>query len=302
MKRSSSIETTCVICLDLIHPKKKCRTSCFHEFCYDCIREWLKYHEQCPLCKRRLEHDDVKSPSTTNFDSGYCNESGSCDDTSSPQSSQSPQSPQSPLPFIHTQKMRSLFGYDSASIGLFVERNCLYDERIPKRSSVEWRSFCYEKNLWAVLDPPEAPPHQSLHFYRQNPGRLPTLRIWLDREMKALAEVVRADVKSHPIDIVMSGVEQCNIDSERFRDFLPTLEPKTKHFIHELISFANSMHNSSVEEYDANVKYDFRIPRNTWSDGSSESQTSSCSSSSQSDIDDYIPTEMGDNSEPDAEL
>lgn len=287
----------CVICLDLISPNNKCLTSCFHEFCYDCISEWLKYKNQCPLCKRPLEYliHDVKSPTTyklTSIDDGYSNESESRVDTSSP------------LPFIHTTKMWSLFGYDSASIGLFVERNCLYDNQIPERTSVlEWRSFCYEKNLWAVsFDPPVMAPHQSLDFYRQNSGSLQALRIWLVREMYALAYVVAAKVTPRQIERVMRGVAQCNIDSEEFRDFLPPLERKTNHFVHELISFASSMHNSSVEEYDANVKYDFRTPRNTWSDTSSDegSQTSTCTSSGQSDINDYNRTEIDDNSDSDS--
>lgn len=160
---------------------------------------------------------------------------------------------------INTPTLLSLFGYRSASIGPFVRHYGLYEHQIPERTTVlQWRRFCYEYNLFAVsFDPPVMPPHRSLDFYRQNAGHLNELKRWLRRETLALSNVVDAVITPQQIETVLDGVELCDIDSEEFLFFVPPLEPKTTHFLHELRSFTNSVHNYSVSDYDANVKYDF---------------------------------------------
>lgn len=171
----------------------------------------------------------------------------------------------SPAPINITPNLFSLFGYQSASIEAFIRYYGLYERHehlIPRRTRFsQWRRFCYEYNLFAIsFDPPAIQPHQSLDFYRHNAGHLIELRHWVLREMYALSNVVDTVITPQQIAMVMNGILQYNIDDIEFLSFLPPLEPRTEHFMHELISFANSVHNYSVHAYDANVKYDFRNP------------------------------------------
>lgn len=244
----------CAICLDPISTKKKCFAYiCLHEFCYDCLTKWLERKNECPLCKRPLVNIiyDVQSPGTyklKHLDHAGGNNSESDDDLLSTLL---------PSPINITPSLLSLFGYRSASIGPFVTHYGLYEHQIPDRTTVlQWRRFCYEYNLFAVsFEPPVA--HRSRDFYRQNANHLNVLKRWLVREMYALSNVVDAVITPQQIEMVLSGVELSDIDSDGFLFFVPPLEPKTDHFLHELKSFVNSVHNHSLNVYDANVKYDF---------------------------------------------
>lgn len=251
----------CAICLDPISQNTKCFAySCLHEFCYGCLTKWMECKNDCPLCKRRLVQIiyDVQSPGTFKtrelnidgrHDEEYSYESESDDELSIFQA-ESPSPPTFTAP-----RLLALFGYPSESIGVFQRRYRLYEHQIPERSTaVQWRRFCYEYNLYAISE------NRALDDYRQNAGQLNELRRWLHREIQVLSNVVDAIITPQQIEHVLLGVGQCDIASPEFLNFVPPLEPRTEHFLHELMSFAHSEHNNSVEEYDATVIYDFRSP------------------------------------------
>lgn len=252
----------CVICLDPIPQNTKCFAySCLHAFCYGCLTKWMECKNDCPLCKRRLEQIiyDVQSPGTYKtryFGDGRHDEElfyeSEDDNELSPVQALVP----SPPP-IMTPSIWALFGYPSASIGGFQIRYGLYEHQIPERTTcLQWRRFCYEYNLYAVSE------NRPIDDYRQNADKLNELRRWVHREIQALSNVVDAIITPQQIETVLLVVGQCDITSPAFLNNLPPLEPKTDHFMHELMSFAHSEHNNSVEEYDANVLYDFRSPDN----------------------------------------
>lgn len=52
-------DTECVICCNPFithneHIPDYFITECKHEFHYSCIKQWLKYKESCPLCRRHV--------------------------------------------------------------------------------------------------------------------------------------------------------------------------------------------------------------------------------------------------------
>ena len=55
MDGSSNI-SSCSICLETIKAKAKAYGgSCLHEFCFNCIRDWIKLKPECPLCKEPIK-------------------------------------------------------------------------------------------------------------------------------------------------------------------------------------------------------------------------------------------------------
>ncbi|XP_031475532.1 putative RING-H2 finger protein ATL12 [Nymphaea colorata] len=61
--RSSRVGLVCAICLskfeetDILHLLPKCR----HGFHISCVDAWLEMHSSCPLCRQRVETDDISS-------------------------------------------------------------------------------------------------------------------------------------------------------------------------------------------------------------------------------------------------
>ncbi len=48
----------CVICLTpLSSPLPRYQLNCNHEYHRECITEWLKHNDTCPLCRRRIDAD-----------------------------------------------------------------------------------------------------------------------------------------------------------------------------------------------------------------------------------------------------
>ena len=61
----------CPICLGNI--KENHTTECGHHFCHQCIFEWLKKHDSCPLCRQMISivqdnHKDVHNDSNFTID------------------------------------------------------------------------------------------------------------------------------------------------------------------------------------------------------------------------------------------
>ena len=46
----------CSICLTAVLQEQKKTTACKHTFHKDCLNEWTKAHNTCPLCRQSIEH------------------------------------------------------------------------------------------------------------------------------------------------------------------------------------------------------------------------------------------------------
>ena len=53
--------TKCSICLELNKNKFTRQLNCDHLFCDDCIREWFKFKNTCPVCKKKFESDNLNN-------------------------------------------------------------------------------------------------------------------------------------------------------------------------------------------------------------------------------------------------
>jgi hypothetical protein len=49
----------CAICLN--NNGTFIKTVCNHEFHENCLNEWIKYKENCPICRQNLENFDFKN-------------------------------------------------------------------------------------------------------------------------------------------------------------------------------------------------------------------------------------------------
>ena len=45
----------CSICLNIIEDQNLCITNCNHDYCYHCLKEWLKIKNLCPNCRTTVE-------------------------------------------------------------------------------------------------------------------------------------------------------------------------------------------------------------------------------------------------------
>ena len=59
--KANTIEKECSICKDTIHERSLIRLSCKHYFHKDCINEWFKIRNNCPLCRKFISWDSLYS-------------------------------------------------------------------------------------------------------------------------------------------------------------------------------------------------------------------------------------------------
>lgn len=56
---------TCVICMEEYTNKTRKKLRCGHIFCADCINEWYKRKQTCPLCIKRIVDRDLSRAKRT---------------------------------------------------------------------------------------------------------------------------------------------------------------------------------------------------------------------------------------------
>jgi len=55
-------ESDCYICLDKCKEgKDSCQLSCSHAFCRECLTNWLKEHDSCPVCRIKLDQNRARA-------------------------------------------------------------------------------------------------------------------------------------------------------------------------------------------------------------------------------------------------
>ncbi|KAK4615695.1 hypothetical protein CLAFUW4_10010 [Fulvia fulva] len=54
---SQSEPKTCIICTNTF--ENGVMTVCGHQYCKECITHWHKSHKSCPMCKRKISHNDM---------------------------------------------------------------------------------------------------------------------------------------------------------------------------------------------------------------------------------------------------
>ena len=54
-------EKTCCICMETPHTDKICQTNCQHKFCVDCLTQYTKTKQTCPLCRTLITDISVST-------------------------------------------------------------------------------------------------------------------------------------------------------------------------------------------------------------------------------------------------
>ena len=54
-------EKTCCICMETPHTDKMCQTNCQHKFCVDCLTQYTKTKQTCPLCRTLITDISVST-------------------------------------------------------------------------------------------------------------------------------------------------------------------------------------------------------------------------------------------------
>ena len=49
------MEIECPICMNDINTDDICKTECNHEYCYDCLNQWLNISDNCPNCRESIK-------------------------------------------------------------------------------------------------------------------------------------------------------------------------------------------------------------------------------------------------------
>jgi len=274
--RSSSPDLNCPICLSRLENRSYTDT-CFHKFCFVCLVEWSKVKPVCPLCKQPFTSVIHNVQSYENFE-------------------QLPITPGNTGTAAAADSGRSRFRYPTTVIRGSSERCRQRDSlqrpsRLRRRGSSRFdvpppaftssfRRSIYRDELWArSIENGGRYRDASALFFARNPAAVHRLMPWLNRELMALLRNP-ADV-SFLLEVICSTVQRVDISSETFYDLVaPFLGARTRHFVHEFHTFAQSPFN--MEAYDTRVAYE--RPSQIASSTPIEFSDSSSSDSSDTDI------------------
>jgi hypothetical protein len=52
-------QMNCPICFNQFPTEEMMITQCAHQFCQECLQEWLSSHDTCPICRFQLQEDEI---------------------------------------------------------------------------------------------------------------------------------------------------------------------------------------------------------------------------------------------------
>jgi len=59
--KTTTGDEVCGICLENTSTDTVSQIACSHRYCHDCILQWSKYNNTCPMCKKEFRHITVVS-------------------------------------------------------------------------------------------------------------------------------------------------------------------------------------------------------------------------------------------------
>ncbi|XP_035166694.1 E3 ubiquitin-protein ligase Topors-like [Oxyura jamaicensis] len=287
-------ESKCPICLDRFD-NVAYLDSCLHRFCFRCIQEWSK-NKECPLCKQpflsifhtvRAEDDFEEYILTPTENGSFASPDGQRfhyrtaltrerltssyhRGSSSPQRTLSP--PDNGILFegLSSQPVRQRDGEIQQMIRRLasmrqVSAEGRYMRRIQEEEMIDFRRALYRTGV-CVRSIQDSGHYRDLsaEFFHLNPVCFDRLVPWLRRELIVLFGAHRClvSIMQH---VIMRNLTRCNLESQAFADVLkPFLLNRTKHFLHELITFSRCPFD--LEAYDQHANYD--CPEPSYDEGS----------------------------------
>ncbi|XP_060854615.1 E3 ubiquitin-protein ligase Topors isoform X2 [Rhopalosiphum padi] len=282
--RPSTPDTQCSICLDDL--TNKCYSnSCWHLFCFECLKRWSISEPTCPLCKK-------------SFNTIY----HSFDDQGVHETYNVPLPPRAPSPRIFirpysemTDDVNRMFrmnlfmdivrrnerminninhlydpDYNHNDNGRLFDANQDYSRPTLQRPIMgqATRIRVYVENAWAEPLPDLSGRFRdcSSAFYRNNPAQTYRLHAFILRDLVAIRETARIEGLPVPLlesaDVSVTNLIMRSLSAYEIRELhminilRPFLFRQTSHFCHELYNFANSPYD--IIGYDRHVQYSFR--------------------------------------------
>ncbi|XP_025201435.1 E3 ubiquitin-protein ligase Topors isoform X2 [Melanaphis sacchari] len=275
--RPSTPDTQCSICLDDL--TNKCYSnSCWHLFCFECLKRWSNSEPTCPLCKKSFSFIHH-----------------SFDDLGDHETYHVPSLPRAPSPRLFMRPYNEMSN-DINRMNLFmdiVRRNerainnvnhlfdynhndQVYDQNQDFSRPILQRPIMgqatrirvYVENAWAEPLPDLSGRFRdcSSAFYRNNPAQTYRLHAFILRDLVAIRETARIEGEPVPIlesaDVSVTNLIMRSLAAYEIRELYminiltPFLDRRASHFCHELYNFANSPYD--IVGYDRHVQYTFR--------------------------------------------
>lgn len=252
ISRPSSPEQNCSICLGDLQ-NKSFTDSCFHMFCFVCLKEWSKVKAECPLCKQKFQNIIYNVKSYDKYDRYNIAEEEAnrnqweCDRTRFRY--RTTLTFERRLTFAPEHNYTQPIGRPSS----VTTRSHWQRYREPATS--EFRRRLYNNGMRAteITDRRLRVRDVTPSFYRRNPATTHRLVPWLNRELNSIL-FNQPDHVQLVMEIIMGLIKTYAIDSEEFYQHVyPYVGRHTRHFMHEFLCFAKSPYNMAT--YDSHVIY-----------------------------------------------
>ncbi|XP_050541731.1 E3 ubiquitin-protein ligase Topors-like isoform X1 [Daktulosphaira vitifoliae] len=274
LERPKTPETHCSICLEELN--NKCYSdSCWHVFCFECLKRWSTIESSCPLCKKGFK-----------FINHTFTEQGIHETYEVPIQDRDASQRIFLRPFADVNRMNLLLDLVRRNERLISEQDRGYSHyhqrQFPGESNFTvfnghlirrqthgqtMRVRVYTDNIWAVPLPDLSGRFRdcSSAFYRDNPAQMYRLVGFIVRDISAIREIERSEgLRSdnpNDEDYITNIIMQTIINYEIRESFTtavlkPFLGEYTDHFCHELHNYATSPYD--MIDYDRNVRYNSR--------------------------------------------
>ncbi|XP_063428925.1 clumping factor A-like [Mytilus trossulus] len=241
----------CSICLGDLQ-NKSFTDSCFHMFCFVCLKEWSKVKAECPLCKQKFKNIIYNVNSYEKFDRYNIEEEAN---KSRWERDGTRFRYRTTLTFERRLTIGPEHNYNQpiARPSNVTTRSHWRRHREPATSEFRRRIYTNGMQAEEVTDRRLRVRDTTPNFYRQNPATMHRLVPWLNRELNSLLQN-QPDHVQLVIEIIMGLIKSHSIDSEDFYQHVyPYVGRHTRHFMHEFSCFAKSPYNMIA--YDAQVVY-----------------------------------------------
>ncbi|XP_050544206.1 E3 ubiquitin-protein ligase Topors-like [Daktulosphaira vitifoliae] len=273
-ERPRTPETHCSICLEEL--KNKCYSdSCWHMFCFECLKRWSTIESSCPLCKKGFK-----------FINHTFIEQGIHETYEVPIQDRDASQRIFLRPFADVNRMNLLLDLVRRNDRLIGEQDLGYSHyhqrQFPAESNFTvinghlirrqthgqaMRVRVYTDNVWAEPLPDLSGRFRdcSSAFYRDNPAQMYRLAGFIVRDISAIREIERSEgLRSdnpNDEDYITNIIMQTILNYEIRETFTtavlrPFLGEYTAHFCHELHNYASSPYD--MIGYDRNVRYNSR--------------------------------------------
>ncbi|KJE93508.1 hypothetical protein CAOG_04288 [Capsaspora owczarzaki ATCC 30864] len=242
--RNRNTDDACPVCLgDFVD--KTMLESCFHIFCYECIRRWSAVNRMCPLCKTKYSAVIHHIRSETDFVREVLSS------VSGPAAQPAHQPGETTV--VINRRLQERINAQRTSPSTPLARSVV---SIPRTAaSRERRRVIYANRLRAMYLGGGAPSRchaiDPASFQRQ-PQLVQRLVPWIARDLDVL--LADASTVTFVLNYILSLLEEVDLQSNAFVALVQSfLHEHSEHFVHELVQFARS--TLDMAAYDRHVQY-----------------------------------------------